>query len=114
VLPHFETGRVKASTTLLANDLQRQGGLQINYEDNMRIPGRMEPVGPAIMATRSDGRHFLIALTGPLTPEVAADPGMRDYALGKVQSPLIFMNELLVRGNLPAATREVQIKIGES
>jgi ATP-dependent helicase YprA (DUF1998 family) len=114
VLPHFDAGRVKASTTLLANDLQRQGGLKIHYEDNMLTPGKRESVGPAIVATRTDGKQFLIALTGPLTPEVAADPGMRDYAQGTVKMPLILVNELLVRGNLPAATHEAQVRIGDS
>jgi hypothetical protein len=114
-LPHFDSNRLKASTALLAKDLRRQGGLQVDYSDNMRLTGSRAPVlGPAIRATRSDGKQFVVALTGPLTPQVAADRGMREHAgeLGDIQ--LLLLNELLVRGNLPSATRDVQIQIGES
>jgi ATP-dependent helicase YprA (DUF1998 family) len=114
-LPHFDASRLKASTALLAKDLQRQGGLKIDYADNMRLAPTKGPLlGPAVRVERSDGRQFIVALTGPLTPQLAADGGMREHSakLGGVK--LLLVNELLVRGNLPAATREVQVKLGES
>jgi len=114
-LPHFDATRLRASTSLLANDLRRQGGLTVDYKENFRLaPPKGPIVGPAIIAERSDGRQFVIALAAPLTPQVAAEEELREHSdrLGDLR--LLLVNELLVRGNLPAATREVQVRIGES
>ena len=113
-LPHFDGNRLKASTALLANDLSRQGKLKVSYGDATRLSSKGPALGPSIRAKRADGKHYLIALAGPLTPLVAADPNLREHSskLGDVQ--LLLVNELLVRGNLPAATREVQVQLGES
>ena len=63
-----------------------------------------------ILATRKNGKQFAIALSGPLTPGHPADASL--LGLKKATGvTLIVINELLVRGNLPSATREVQQRI---
>lgn len=64
-----------------------------------------------ILATAADGKRFAIALSAPLTVDYPGDPALR--ALPDTIS-LILKNELLVRGNLAAATREIQDKISAS
>jgi hypothetical protein len=60
-----------------------------------------------ILATRNDGKQFAIALSGPLTDGHPADARLLELKAARAPE-LIIVNELLVRGNLPAATREVQ------
>jgi hypothetical protein len=52
-----------------------------------------------------NGKRFAIGLSAPLTIEYPANPDLRRLP---DNIRLILKNELLVRGNLPAATREVQ------
>ncbi len=114
-LPQFDPQRLRASTSLLASDLQRQGGLKVDYNDNLPLHGaRSSGVGPAILVTRKDGWQVLVALSGPLTTDLPADPAIRDVGSSADKIPVILVNELLVRGNLPAATRDAQIKIGDT
>jgi len=47
-------------------------------------------------------------LSGPLTTDYAADASIRQVRDKSSDIPVIIVNELLVRGNLPAATRLVQ------
>ena len=63
-----------------------------------------------IIAVRRDGKKFVIVLSGPLTPDHPADPDVvLHYAEGEIS--IVIVNELLVRGNLPAATREVMSRV---
>ena len=52
------------------------------------------------------GRQFVIALSAPLTPGHPADP-LVAAALADRAIPVVVENELIVRANLPAATRDV-------
>ena len=109
-LPQFDAARLQKSTAWLSNDLRRQGG-EANYQDGVQIPAaKGASVTVPILATRKNGKRFAIALSGPLTPGHPADATL--LALNKSASvELVVVNELLVRGNLPAATREVQQRV---
>jgi ATP-dependent helicase YprA (DUF1998 family) len=112
-LPPFDPSRLRTSTALLASDLLRQGGLQIDYQDSFRLPGTdRKHVGPAMLVKRADGKEFLVALSGPLTEELAADPAMRAIDKDRNYPSVILINELLVRGNLPTATLQIQGIVG--
>ena len=107
-LPDFDPQRLQASTTLLYNDLLRQGLGGATLQMNVKFPvAGFAPVEVPILAVTGTGERFAIALSGPLTndhPTVAALP---DLAKQSSNLTLIVVNELLVRGNLPAATREI-------
>jgi hypothetical protein len=110
-LPEFNPARLQKSTAWLSSDLRRQADIGMLYQDNVHFPvGQKGGVTVPILATRKDGKQFAIALSGPLTSGHPADASL--VQLGKVAGPpeLIVVNELLVRGNLPAATREVQLR----
>jgi hypothetical protein len=111
-LPEFNQARLRKSTAWLSSDLRRQGKAETTYQDGVGISVRKgASVIVPILATRKDKRQFAIALSGPLTSGHPADGSLLE--LGKVADApeLIVINELLVRGNLPAATREVQLRL---
>ena len=108
----FNLRRIRASTALLKQDLERQAdGTTFELNKPVTVPG-LGDVSIPILATRSNGERFAIALSGALTTDHPADPAvvqMRETWDGLAVIPI---NELLVRGNLPAATRSVQAQIG--
>jgi ATP-dependent helicase YprA (DUF1998 family) len=104
----FSPERIAASTRILLLDLQRNAESGVTYELNavVSVPG-MGDLNVPILATRSDGVRKVIALAGPLTDEHPSDPriaAMRE----KWDGDVIPVNELLVRGNLPTATRMLE------
>lgn len=106
VVPKFDKARLGKSTDLLFNDLVRQGDPSVSFNRNVVQGGLLIP----ILATRNDGKLFAIGLCGPLTNGVPADDGLL-AAQKRGTINIIVENELVVRGNLPAATRDVQESI---
>ncbi len=110
--PGFNEGRLRASTTLLYHDLQRQNDGTVQFKAGVPVSaaGAVTVEAP-ILAETTDGRNFIIALSAPLTTDHPADPNIRDLRESGSDITVIVENELLVRGNLPAATRNVQQKL---
>ena len=112
-LPDFDPQRLQTSTTLLYNDLLRQGLGGVTFETNVKFSGAGHgPVEVPILAITSTGERFAIALSGPLTNDHPAAPSLRELLEQTGDLQPIVVNELLVRGNLPAATREVRHRLG--
>lgn len=108
-LPVFDPARLEKSTLLLFADLKRQLDRSIKLHANVQLAGATgAPITVPILATRADGKRFAIGLSAPLTIAHPADDRLLDLG-GNLT--LILKNELLVRGNLPAATREIQQEI---
>jgi hypothetical protein len=105
----FSPQRVVASTKVLLHDLQRNTDLGLVYEANatLDVPGMGEVTVP-ILATRGDGKRSVVAIAGPLTGEHPADPMIGRLRETWAGGEVIPVNELLVRGNLPTATRMVE------
>jgi hypothetical protein len=107
-LPDFYTDRLKESTALLCGDSLRQGfeGFNFKADAELMLKGKNKIAVP-ILATAKDGRQIAIALSAPVAinyPDAASIRQLQETAEVRV----IVVNELLVRGNLPAATREVR------
>ena len=103
-LTGFNTARLRSSTTLLCNDLRRQALADVQFSMDAPVSGTT--LTAPILAELTGGRQFVIALSAPLTPGHAADPRIAKAAAdGSI--PVIVNNELVVRANLPAATRGV-------
>lgn len=105
----FSPQRVAASTHVLLLDLDRNTGNGMTYESDatVAVPGMGDVVVP-ILATRGDGAKTVIAIAGPLTADHPADPVIAELREKWDGGDVIPVNELLVRGNLPAATRMVE------
>ena len=109
-LPEFSVERLAFSTTLLRNDLQRQSGDGAQFDTNVPVQINGNTVTAPILATTADNRQFIIALSAPLAPHRPADSSMAVIE-SSTAIPLILENELVVRGNLPAATRRIMAKL---
>lgn len=106
----FNQERLRASTKLLFHDLQRQSREDIQIGLDVAISVRGQSITAPILVEISPERNFIIALSGPLTPDHPSDPKLAALSDDKSIS-LIVENELVVRGNLPAASQNVFQKI---
>ena len=105
-LTEFSRDRLRSSTALLCNDLRRQAasGVQFSMDAPVSVSGTS--LTAPILAERTGGQQFVIALSAPLTPGHPAD-SLVAAAPADRAIPVIVQNELIVRANLPAATRSV-------
>ena len=110
--PGFDAERLRSAATLLCQDLQRQGNDGITFERDAAVNTKKGPLTAPILARNTAGQMFIIALSGPLTNDHPADPAIAEFRADSGAIPVIVENELIVRGNLPAATHDVQQKMG--
>ena len=108
----FDPDRLRSSTELLYSDLQRQTTGDTNFELDAPLPDTDGIVVAPILVSTGAGDEFAVALSGPLTSDHPADASLGEYRLGGGGIPVIVENELIVRGNLPAATRSILEKVG--
>ncbi|MFC1628533.1 Zn-binding domain-containing protein [Gemmatimonadota bacterium] len=111
--PSLDAGRLSQSTDLLYEDLQRHGIDSLSLERNIPIsvPGLDGVVAP-ILAAKDDGSQFVIGLHGPLTPDEPSDEILRELKEYSAALPVILIDELVVRRNLPSATATLLERIG--
>jgi len=97
---------------LLFQDLERQGVDGLTLERNARLPiaGLGEIVAP-IFASNPKGK-FVVGLHGPLTPDEPFDGALRDLKEFSATVPVILVDELVVRRNLPSATATLLERMG--
>jgi hypothetical protein len=110
--PKFNAERLRASTELLFHDLRRQISDGADFQLDVPVSFGNETLVAPILAANAAGQEFIVALSGPLTADHPADPAVADFRANGGKVPVIVENELVVRGNLPAATRSVLQKIG--
>ncbi len=106
--PKIDAPRLARSTDLLFQDLERQGleGIKFERARAVSVPGLL-PVTAPIYATRQDGAEFVIGLHGPLTPDDPPDDALRDLKEYSTTLPVLLVDELVVRRNLPSATKSL-------
>jgi ATP-dependent helicase YprA (DUF1998 family) len=112
-LPEFDVQRLLQSTALLHADLVRQTEGHTSFLPQAAVNVEGGQIEVPILAVSSDGTRYAIALSRPLTPNEVADPAI-ERLRNQSGLSLVVVNELLVRGNLPAATREIRQRIGFS
>lgn len=110
--PTLDASRVARSTELLFEDLERQGieGIKLERNKQLSVPGLGDVVAP-IYVTNSRGTRFAICLHSPLTPDEPTDVALRDIKEYSASLPVILVNELVVRRNLPNATAQLIEKL---
>lgn len=108
----FSPDRLRTSTALLFSDLQRQTVADTKFELYGAVKTDTSSTIVAPILARSSGRDYIIALSGPLTPDYPSDPAIAEFHDRGDDIPVIVENELIVRGNLPDATRRVLHEIG--
>lgn len=110
--PDFNPKRLRSSTVLLYHDLRRQSpdGAKFGLEVSVAVDGTT--LTAPILAETGPEQKFIIALSGPLTTDHPVDAAVAEFRANGGSIPIIVENELIVRGNLAAATRSVLQKIG--
>lgn len=110
--PEFDFERLRASTKLLYNDLQRQSTGRVEFLHNVTVETGQGALIAPIWAKTDAGKEFIIALSSPLTIDHPADPTIATFCANGGNYQVIMENELIVRGNLPRATSNILEKIG--
>jgi hypothetical protein len=105
--PVVDKDRMERSTDLLFQDLTRQSSENVRVERNRRLelPG-LPPVTAPIYATNTRGEQFVIGLHSPLMPDEPSDDALREVKEYSTSATVVLVDELVVRRNLPAATRD--------
>lgn len=109
--PEFSPERLRTSTALLYHDLRRQSPVVAKFGLEVPVTADGATLTAPILA-EIGGQKFIVALSGPLTADHPANPAVAEFRAYGGSIPVIVENELVVRGNLPAATRGVLQKIG--
>jgi hypothetical protein len=109
--PSFDARRLKRSAELLAADVARnRDDLKIELKGRVEIPGTGEVIAP-IEITRTDGASFIVVVAGPLEIDYPTDAVAKALGGKKAGGTLIAINELMIRGNFPAATDTVLTRV---
>ena len=110
--PILDGTRIQQSTDILYDDLERQGldGITLTRNATMSVPGLGSLVAP-ILVSGGDGEEFVVSLHSPLTPDQAATPEMGEL-MEYSTVPVLLVDELVVRRNLPSATNAVLDRLG--
>ena len=109
----IDAERIEGSTDLLFEDLDRQGVTDVTLERaaSLDLDGLASVIAP-ILVKRANGSEFVLGLRNPLTPDEPADDSLRELRDLSTTVPVYLVDELVVRKNLPAATREVLAYLG--
>ncbi len=110
--PVLSPERLDRSTELLFQDLERHGidGLTLNRNAGVTVPGLAAVVAP-ILATPRRGGQVVIGLHSPLTPGISSDDGLNQLKELSLSVPVVLVDELVVRRNLPSATASLLEKL---
>ncbi|MEF3696231.1 DEAD/DEAH box helicase [Desulfolutivibrio sp.] len=103
----FNQKRLNASLTLLYNDLMRKNEGQIKFQANTEISLDDGRIITAPILVEHNGKRFVIALSSPLTTDHPTDPLISELRDSSSNYTVMVVNELVVRGNLPHATRKI-------
>ncbi len=106
--PTLDPQRLDRSTDLLLEDLERSGveGLILKRDEMVAVAG-LPDIRVPILATNRLGGRFAIGLHSPLTPDEPPNEGLRDLMEFSSTIPVILVDELVVRRNLPAMTADL-------
>lgn len=111
--PLLSSDRLNRSTQLLFEDLERQGveGLTLVRDAALNVAG-LGTIQSPILATSPGGTQFVIGIHGPLTPDMPPSSDIAQLQEFSSSVPVVLVDELVVRKNLPRATSDLLKKLG--
>ena len=112
VHPTLGSARLTASTDLLFEDIIRQGldGVTVERNRDVTVAGIGTVTAPIFLKRNQD--EYILCLHGPLTPGEPSDEAIRNLTEYGVGIPVILLDEMVVRRNLPSATTSTMSQIG--
>lgn len=108
----YSEEKLEAAADLLHTDLMLHGtnGWELSRGATLDTSGQEARV-PILAKRDSDRRRCCIAVTMPLAPDFVSDNALRALLGGAEQVHLITVDDLLIRKNLPEATRHVLVEL---
>ncbi len=105
--PVLDKARVEQAADRLFAELSRLGveGHDFSRKTSVAIPG-IGMVEAPILASNSS-RRLIVGVHGPLTPDHANDPALRDAKEYGGAVPVLLVDEIVIARNLPHASRQV-------
>jgi hypothetical protein len=105
--PLLEPARLERSADKLFEDLRRQGidGVTFTRNQEVNIDGIGRVVAPILV--REQGREWIVGVHGPLTPDVAPSPELRDAKEYGSAIPVLLIDDIVIGRNLPYASQRV-------
>jgi len=107
-VPNINEDRLGRSTDVLFNDLERNisKGMKVERNKQLTVNGLGSVIAPILL---SDGGapKAVIALHSPLMPDTPPSQELADLKEFSLTVPLILVDELVVRRNLPRATADI-------
>lgn len=105
----LDAARVESSTDLLFEDLHRQdlSSVSIARSHSIEVPEFGTLTAPIYLRRQGTGSELIVGIHGPLTPDDPTDSALRDFMNSSSGVPVLLIDEILVRRNLPAATERL-------
>ncbi|MGC5779960.1 DEAD/DEAH box helicase [Methylobacterium sp. NFXW15] len=111
-IPDYSPKRAAISLDVLFSDVTRQLSDRFMFERGVERTAAGKKVTVPILATnRETGAEHWIALASPVAIKIPTDRALRELPYAQSE-PIICVNDLLVRRNLPAAVRMVEERLG--
>ena len=105
--PQVDVPRLNLYVDLLFEDLRRQDRPDLRIERSVSvIDDQLGEVEVPILITDESGAQLVVAVHSGLTPNYAPTPELRELSEFSFV-PIHLVDEILIRKNLPAATRQV-------
>jgi hypothetical protein len=79
----------------------------VEFERKVCIEAPGIGVVEAPIMVRSRGRELIVGIHGPLTPDHAADDGLRQAKEFGAVVPVLLIDEIVIERNLPRASQQV-------
>jgi ATP-dependent helicase YprA (DUF1998 family) len=110
--PVLSRARVEQATDRLFADLSRQGLTEVQFSRNahINVPGIGDVEAPILAVTPA--KRLVVGIHGPLTPDHATDPALRQAKEFGTSIPILLIDEIVVARNLPHASGQVIDAIG--
>lgn len=107
--PDLDAARVESSTNLLFEDLVRRdlSSVSIARSHPIELPGFGILRAPIYLRRQGTASELIVGIHGPLTPDTPTDPVLRDFMNSPSSVPVLLVDEILVRRNLPVATERL-------
>jgi len=111
-LPTLDVGRLERSTDLLFEDLRRHALTEVTIERNVAVdvPGFGVTEAPIYVEANGE-RRYVVAVSAPLMPTEPPSEALRDLREYSTAVTVELIDEIRIRRNLPAATRQLLDRI---
>jgi ATP-dependent helicase YprA (DUF1998 family) len=107
VIPQFPQSRIDSAARVLLHDLERQAEQGEEFKSNVIVSVAGQQLTLNVLAQSTKGVKIGVCLVGPLMNESPHDRVIVEALRRQFGVELLLVNELLVRGNLPAASLDV-------